>query len=177
MRRSTNNSSVSRRNFLKYSVVGITGVISAVLAVPLVRYFISPALGSAEGAEGGEWTVIARTTEIPVGKPLRVEYEQRKKDSWMLTTRRKAAWIVTQDGQNFTVFDPHCTHLGCPYTWMETGDWNKGQPHFHSPCHNGIFAIDGTVISGPPPRPLDRVMSKVEGDAVMVKDVVIRGRA
>lgn len=174
MRQSADKNAISRRNLLKYSIGGIASLIFAALAAPLARYFFSPAL---ESAEGGEWMVIARTTEIPVGKPMRVEYEERKKDSWIVTTRRKAAWIVTQDGQNFTVYDPHCTHLGCPYTWMETGEWNKGQPHFHSPCHDGIFAFDGTVVSGPPPRPLDRVLSKVEGDAIMVKDVVILGRA
>ncbi|MDO8749678.1 MAG: ubiquinol-cytochrome c reductase iron-sulfur subunit [Dehalococcoidia bacterium] len=170
MRRSTNNSSVSRRNFLKYGVVGITGLISAVLAIPLVRYFISPALGSTEK----DWAVIARTADVPVGKPIHVEYEQRMKDSWVLTTHRKGAWIVTQDGQNFTVFDPHCTHLGCPYTWTEE-PWKgegpyKGQPHFHCPCHEGIYTIDGTVISGPPPRPLDRLLTKVEGDSILAKE-------
>jgi len=166
--------SVSRRNFLKYSIYGIGGLISAALAVPLVRYFFSPALGS---AEGGEWIVVARKSDIPIGQPTLIQYEDRKIDSWIVTTHRKSAWIVTQDGQDFVVYDPHCTHLGCPYTWMETGEENKGQPHFHCPCHEGIYAIDGTVISGPPPRPLDRVLSQVEGDAIMVKDAVILGRA
>ena len=158
--------SVSRRNFLKYSIYGIGGLIAAALAVPLARYFFAPALGS---REEGEWITAARTDEIPVGTPTRVEYEERKNDSWIVTTHRKSAWIVTEDGQNFVLFDPHCTHLGCPYTWVEE------QGRFECPCHAGVFARDGTVISGPPPRPLDRVVSRVEGDSIMVRDAVIKG--
>lgn len=162
---------VSRRNFLKYGIYAIASVIFVGLATPLVRYFFGPAFRS---AEGGQWMVAAQTSEIPIGTPTLVEYEQRKNDSWVIITQPKSAWVVTQDGQNFVVFDPHCTHLGCPYTWIEASGSNEG--HFDCPCHGGVFAIDGTVISGPPPRPLDRIESRVEGTAIMVTDTVIPGK-
>jgi len=41
-----------------------------------------------------------------------------------------------------------CTHLGCIVHWDE----NAG--HIQCPCHAGVFAPDGGVVSGPPPRPL-----------------------
>lgn len=172
MRQPTEENSVSRRNFLKYSIYGIGGLIFAALAAPLARYFFSPALGS---AEDGEWIVVARTSEIPIGEPTRVEYEERKNDGWIVTTHRKSAWVVTQDGQEFVAYDPHCPHLGCPYIWVGAEGSTEGR--FECPCHNGLFAIDGTVISGPPPRPLDRVLSQVDGDVIMVKDVVTKGKA
>lgn len=171
MRQPAEEKSVSRRNFLKYSIYGIGGLIFAALAAPLARYFFSPAVGS---TEGGEWIVIAHTSEIPVGKPTLIEYEERRNDSWIVSTRRKSAWIVTQDGQEFVVYDPHCTHLGCPYSWVEANGKTEGR--FDCPCHGGVFAIDGTVVAGPPPRPLDRVLSQVQGDVIMVKDVVIEGK-
>jgi menaquinol-cytochrome c reductase iron-sulfur subunit len=164
--------SVSRRNFLKYSIYGIGGLIFVAVAGPLVRYFFSPALSS---TNEGEWIVVAKKSDIPIAQPTPVQYESRKNDSWIVTTESKSAWIVTEDGQNFTVYDPHCTHLGCPYTWVDKGGPNKGQ--FECPCHSGVFAIDGTVLSGPPPRPLDRVLSQVDGDSIMVKAVVQLGRA
>ena len=172
MRQPAEQKSVSRRNFLKYGIYSVAGLIAVALAAPLARYFFAPALGS---TEDGEWIAVARTNEIPAGTPTRVEYEERRKDSWIVTTRRKSAWVVTQDGQEFVVYDPHCTHLGCPYTWVDAGGSDEGR--FECPCHNGVFAIDGTVISGPPPRPLDRVVSRIEGDTIEVRDAVITGKA
>lgn len=172
MRQPANGNSVSRRNFLKYGIYGIGGIIFAAVAGPLVRYFFSPAFGSA-GA--GDWIVIASKSDIPISRPTLIQYEDRKNDSWVVTTESKSAWIVTLDGQNFTVYDPHCTHLGCPYNWVDTGGSNEG--HFDCPCHGGVFSIDGAVIAGPPGRPLDRILSQVDGDSIMVKDVVILGSA
>jgi Rieske Fe-S protein len=31
-----------------------------------------------------------------------------------------------------------------------------------------VFAKDGTVVSGPPPRPLDRYQVKLEGETVYI---------
>lgn len=169
---STDEQLVSRRTFLKYSVYTIGGVVAVALAAPLARYFFAPALGS---EDEGEWITVAGTNEIVVGTPTRIEYEERSNDSWVVTTHRKSAWIVTQDGENFVVFDPHCTHLGCPYTWVEADGSNEGR--FDCPCHGGVFAIDGTVVSGPPPRPLDRIESRVEAGSIMVRNEVIKGQA
>jgi menaquinol-cytochrome c reductase iron-sulfur subunit len=78
-------------------------------------------------------------------------------------------WIVTQDSNNFTVFDPHCTHLRCPFYW------NDKERKFICPCHNGVFDIDGKVISGPPPRPLDRWESVVIEGQITVTGRIIPG--
>jgi Rieske Fe-S protein len=40
---------------------------------------------------------------------------------------------------------------------------------FYCPCHNGVFAKDGTVVSGPPPRPLDRFEVKIEDGILYVQ--------
>lgn len=61
-----------------------------------------------------------------------------------------------------------CTHLGCHVRWI--ADKNK----FFCPCHNGVFDKYGNVVSGPPPRPLDRYEVKardaqlyiLEGDGI-----------
>jgi Rieske Fe-S protein len=55
-----------------------------------------------------------------------------------------------------------CTHLGCRIRWIA----DEGK--FYCPCHNGIFDRDGTVLSGPPPRPLDRFEVKVENDTLSI---------
>ncbi|MDQ7029005.1 MAG: Rieske 2Fe-2S domain-containing protein [Ardenticatenia bacterium] len=48
-----------------------------------------------------------------------------------------------------------CTHLGCLYNWQEAE--NK----FICPCHGSQFQKDGTYITGPAPRSLDRFVVRV----------------
>ncbi|MFC2173068.1 ubiquinol-cytochrome c reductase iron-sulfur subunit [Acidobacteriota bacterium] len=56
--------------------------------------------------------------------------------------------------------DAKCTHEGCTVTYR--GD----EGLIWCACHNGKFGVDGRVISGPPPRPLDRflVSGSLDGD-------------
>jgi Rieske Fe-S protein len=39
------------------------------------------------------------------------------------------------------------------------------------PCHNGHFSIDGEVISGPPPRPLDVYATKIEDGLLYINPI------
>ncbi len=51
-----------------------------------------------------------------------------------------------------------CSHLGCSVSWdAETS-------HFRCPCHGGVYNESGTVVDGPPPRPLSRLDVKIEDD-------------
>ncbi len=147
-----------RREFLKRSIFALGGLIALGLAIPSGVYVLSPLWR--RGQE--EWIEIADVTKIPKGDPVKIDYVQRKKDGWITIEDRSSVWVVTTDGQEFTVFDPRCTHLGCPYRW----DAVKHQ--FLCPCHNGIFSIDGAVLGGPPPKPLDRYASRVEGGKLLI---------
>jgi Rieske Fe-S protein len=46
--------------------------------------------------------------------------------------------------------------------------WIADQEVFLSPCHNGVFDREGKVISGPPPRPLDRYEVKIENNQLLI---------
>jgi menaquinol-cytochrome c reductase iron-sulfur subunit len=159
------NEEITRRRFLGYFIGGISGVIGVVVASPVIGYFLSPAWKK----KAPLFTVIASVNEIPIGQPTFVTYEERIRDGWYITTLSKGVWLVNKDGKELTVFDPRCTHLNCPYYW------DKEKQIFHCPCHDGRFDIDGNVIGGPPPRPLDRLEFTIEGGNVLVSDRIIRG--
>jgi len=160
-----NKTQISRRKFLGYLIGGISGVIGVVVASPLVGYFLSPAWKKSKSL----LTPIARTSDIPIGQPTYVTYEERMRDGWFVSTLSKGAWVVTEDGKEFVVYDPHCTHLNCPYYW------DKQEQIFHCPCHDGKFDIDGNVIGGPPPRPLDRLEVMVEDDTILLSGRIAAG--
>lgn len=148
----------SRREFLSRTFFFLGGLIAAALALPSAVYFLSPAWRRKQ--EG--WIEIGPVSSIPIGRPTKVEFIERTKDAWATIEGKRSAWIVTSDGKTFDSFDPHCTHLGCPYSWSEEKE------KFLCPCHNAAFAIDGRVLFGPPPRPLDRYRSKVENGLLYI---------
>ena len=143
---------MDRREFLHTAIGGVGFLIGAALLVPAAGYFLSPAWKK----HIEDWVLLGETKKIPVGKPTKIEFIQRRKDGWMTVEEKRTAWVLTRDGKEFTVFDPRCTHLGCPYRWDEAKE------KFLCPCHAAVFDVDGQVISGPPPRPLDRYDVKVE---------------
>ena len=65
------------------------------------------------------------------------------------------------DGQ-VKVFSPMCTHLGCGYRW------DGEEKQFKCPCHGSVFDIEGKVVAGPAPRPLDLLPSKIENGRLLV---------
>jgi len=72
---------------------------------------------------------------------------------------------VRTGDQAVTVFNGRCTHLGCAYSWRTAG--SQGE-QFVCPCHDGVFALDGTVAGGPPPRPLDTLPVQVDDGTVVI---------
>ena len=68
---------------------------------------------------------------------------------------------LTED--EYVAYSQSCTHLMCPV------HYNRESEQLVCPCHAGFFdARDGSVISGPPPRPLPRYRVTVEAGMVFV---------
>ncbi len=60
-----------------------------------------------------------------------------------------SAWLLKRGSGDLVAFDPRCTHAQCAYEATDDG-------RFACLCHEAFFDLDGKVLSGPPPRPLDR---------------------
>ncbi len=164
MAQQSSQAQITRRKFLANVVGAIGGVIAAVVAVPLIGYFLSPTWGKSKPL----LTPIANTSQIPIGEPTFVTYEERIRDGWYISTLSKGAWVVNKDSE-FIIFDPRCTHLNCPYYW------DKQRQIFQCPCHDGRFDINGNVLGGPPPRPWDRLAFTIENDTILVGDIIKAG--
>jgi Rieske Fe-S protein len=71
------------------------------------------------------------------------------------------SWLLAAADGSVIAFDPRCPHQACLY------DWDPGRDRFACRCHDAFFDIDGAVISGPPPRALDRLETRPAGDGVI----------
>lgn len=158
---------MGRRSFLAWGAAGLGAAVAFVLGSTGLAYFLSPAFKKDEE----DWVDVGGAEEIRPGAPVKVDFVARKRDAWAVTEKRASAWVATKDGREFTVFDPRCTHLGCPYRW------DQAKEQFLCPCHAAVFDAGGAVVSGPPPRPLDRFGSKVVKGRLLIQPTPIKRTA
>ena len=158
-------SELTRREFLKRVVIGGASAVAAAIATPLIGSFLTPLWQKNKKPS----IAVAHTDEIPIGTPTFIRFEERAPDAWIVTTESLGVWIVTEDGKDFTLFDPHCTHLRCPYYW------DAQKKIFQCPCHGGEFSITGKVLAGPPPRPLDQWEFTIENGEIITSGQIIKG--
>ena len=138
----------TRRGFLGLTAL-IASAISALLAIPIIPFFAAPLLRK---PEEGRWIPIGPADEF--GEQRSEEtYQFTEQDGWYESTQSRRVLVGKENGE-WVVFSTRCTHLGCAVSWMP----EKNQ--FVCPCHAGIFNADGTVLSGPPPRPLVRLEAR-----------------
>jgi cytochrome b6-f complex iron-sulfur subunit len=88
--------------------------------------------------------------EIPVGMT---------KD---LVIRGVPSIIIHTRDKGFIALSRVCTHLGCLV------NFHKERQILICPCHAGIYDLEGNVISGPPPRPLDKFTVQVKGNDIVI---------
>ncbi len=78
------------------------------------------------------------------GKPD--DYSMGVSTRWM---KEQRVWIVRTDGILYALWG-RCTHLGC------TPNWFDAEKRFKCPCHGSNYTMQGDVIAGPAPKPLNR---------------------
>ena len=89
---------------------------------------------------------ISSVADVPVGGSKFFLYPS-KNDPCVLVRLAEDKWVA---------FAQKCTHLSCPVIPQPQ------QGRFFCPCHEGVFNITtGVPISGPPRRPLIRVIVTV----------------
>lgn len=150
---------MSRRDMMKAAIFGIGGLISASIVVPAIGYIIGPALKQAQDT----WIRLGSVSKVQLNEPTLFKATVETQTGWIDTQEEVSAYVLTENGKDFAALSNICTHLGCRIRWIA----EEGK--FFCPCHNGVFARDGSVVSGPPPRPLDRFETKVEDGTLYIK--------
>jgi len=150
---------IGRRKFLSLTTWAIGGVISAGLAIPAIAYIVGPAL---KREEAQDWIRLGSASKVELGTPTLFKTKIQRRTGWIVNEQELTVYILTENGRDFIAMSNICTHLSCRVRWIAQ------QEQFFCPCHNGIFAKDGRVLGGPPPRPLDRYEVKVEGGQLFI---------
>jgi len=149
------SSNEDRRGALKTIVVGGSAVFVAGAALPAGRLAMAPML-SATHTEG-RWIRIARLEDLKDGEPKRVPVISEVTDAWTKYARENlgAVWLL-RNRDEVRAFSVTCPHLGCGIEKSEAG--------FGCPCHTSNFDPTGKRVSGPSPRDMDSLETRVLGD-------------
>ncbi len=150
----------SRRAFLFKLSVALNAAVGIVLAVPLVGYFLGPAMRKSS-ATGG-WVPLGPLDNFPIGQTRLAEFRNPLATFDDGETANTSAWVRRVSAQRFQVFAVNCAHLGCPVRWFPESRL------FLCPCHGGAYYEDGTRASGPPERGLFEYRYRIDGAALVI---------
>lgn len=153
--------SPTRRSFYIRFIYGVMSAIGVALAAPAAIYLLFPPKTKKES----EWVEATDLSQIPAGTPTEISFQHNRVDGWKVTSEKATAWVVKKPDGQVVAFAPNCTHLGCAYHWDEP------TRHFVCPCHTSAFSIDGQVLAGPAPRPLDRYAVRVDGNKLQLGSI------
>jgi menaquinol-cytochrome c reductase iron-sulfur subunit len=151
---------LDRRTFLTRATLAIGGALAAAWTVPAAVYVLGPARRSDTSEQ---WVALGAANKVQPGSPTLFKATVTRSTGWVSTSEEVAVYVVTEDGRTFTGLSNVCTHLGCRVRWV--GD----QDRFFCPCHNATFDKGGSVLDGPPPKPLDTYELRVENGQIQVK--------
>lgn len=109
------------------------------------------------GAAGaGRWIRAGSTGDLKPGEPMPRILSVPRVDGWYRERARETVFIVWDGRDSVRAMSATCTHLGCQV------QWDAPARQFKCPCHGGVYAASGAVVSGPPPRPLDAVEARID---------------
>ena len=151
---------ISRRDFITMVTAGVGALITAAVGLPAIAYLIEPALQS--GTSKDAWVPLGKLDSFEVGKPSLATFTRSKVNGWEKSVNSYGAFVLRKSQTEVVVFSNVCTHLSCRVNW----DTSKNE--YICPCHDGRFGIDGKVVSGPPPRPLDVYQTKVDNGILSI---------
>lgn len=154
----SNGAATDRRGFFAAVIYGLGAIMSAALALPAAAYLLLPP----RGRKQGQWVDLGDIGSLALNSPEEKVFRRTRVDGWKVTSEKTTAWVVKKSDQDVVAFAPQCTHLGCAVHWVEE------TKQFLCPCHTSTFSIDGNVLGGPAPRPLDRYEVKLSGTKLQV---------
>ena len=145
-----------RRNFLSRLSVTLGAIGAALVAIPSIGFL----LGLRKTPQ--VWRTVGKLNDFAPGSTVNVSFADPSPLPWSGVTAQTAAWLRRVGDDRFIAFSMNCTHLGCPVRWL--ADANL----FMCPCHGGVFYANGSVASGPPPKPLNQYPVRVQNDEVQI---------
>jgi len=140
----------NRRNFVRVAAGGIGLCYAAALGYPVYRYLESP-IEKVQSLAVVSEVSLPEARKLPLGAALMFKFGSRP------------AMLIHHPDDQWVALIAVCTHLGCTVQYQ--GDKDR----IYCACHGGVYnARTGGNVSGPPPKPLQRLEVKLTETTVVV---------
>lgn len=135
-----------RRTWIK-ALLG-TGFASSIASFlyPAVRFMLPPPVAESSA------------NEVPAGKIT----DLKPNSGRIFKFGSRPGLLIRTAGGEWRAFSAVCTHLNC------TVQYRPDTQQIWCACHNGLYDLNGKVIGGPPPRPLEQYAVNIRNDEVVV---------
>jgi Rieske Fe-S protein len=170
-----------RNKFLELSTLGLGGLITGIVTVPVLGFLVIPSFVDQEPGD----IDLGPVDNFPEGTYIETTFLIDPAQGEV--TRRTA--YIRNNGElrpgvpSFTLISNRCVHLGCPVQasgpraeqekTVETRDAEVRQTEvtpaaFSCPCHGGAYDTEGNRTAGPPVHALDRYDFKIDNDRLVL---------
>jgi menaquinol-cytochrome c reductase iron-sulfur subunit len=158
-----NDASKSRRDFFTWIVAVGSAAIGALLLIPGATYVLDPVLRS--GGKKGRWIRVAELSSLSKDRPVSAAVVGEQVDAWTKApaVRLGTVWLRVLPDDKVAAWNAECPHLGCKV------GFDPEHARFGCPCHDSAFSLDGQVLGGPAPRPMDALEARVQDGHVEVR--------
>jgi len=112
---------------------------------------------------GNLWILVkslfAKTSAFPIVEVADInEIPVRGVKLFTYPTSQDHCIMIRTAEEEYVAYRQKCTHLSCAVYYSAKND------RLECPCHQGFFSVkDGSVLQGPPPRPLPQITLEREG--------------
>jgi len=156
----TKSHNLSRREFVNITVGTIGTIIAVSVGLPAIAYVLGPGL---KVSKAETWIPLGKVDQFPVDEPTLVSFTRTAVNGWERTTNSYGVYVTKPENTDPFVLSNVCTHLGCRVSWK------TDKKEYICPCHDGIFDIDGQIVSGPQPKPMVSYETKIEDGTLYIK--------
>ncbi len=147
---------MQRRTCLVWAATAGNALIALTLGIPGVRFLLDPLFRK---ARQNDFVRVTALSSLPVGKPTRATILA---DRWDTYTHYPlgpigTVWLIREADEKSVdqvrCLQSVCPHLGCGIDFVDGV--------FVCPCHASDFSIDGSLLKGPSPRPMDELQCRI----------------
>ena len=109
------------------------------------------------------WADVAKISDLKGDRPILKRIFNDVRAAWSISKEEHFVYVLP--GKSNTVLSGTCPHEGCNVAW------NDAMNSFTCPCHDSLFAADGTYVKGPARRGLDPLPSREQDGVLQVQYV------
>jgi Rieske Fe-S protein len=155
--------SMTRRRLFSGGAVAFGGLAGAAIGLPAIGFALGPvfeeedveyqSVGRVDEFKSDDYVPKIVTLNPGVGGPA---------GKSTVYIRKGDPELPGEKAGEFIAISTRCAHAGCPVRWVAPAQ------RFVCPCHGGVYDFQGKVRGGPPVRPLDRFVTRVQKGQVQI---------